>query len=343
MPNRSRVRARAAAGWGAIWKKGLVLTGLATTTLTVMAAGLGRLADILQVLQGGGWVLLLAVPLGAVGWALLDGQRKSHKPDTRAIAFGVVLLLLAAIIAVPKAIDIAGSSSDRPAAAPMTAPSTAPSSPAPTGTPVPATTGCPLPDPTDPVIPPVDVRVLYWCHGDVYLPDGSVDSANYQIKVRPRLVNNTTTPMSISIDNPSSIRLLVEGPQIDQRWSPPTRTRALGDKPILVECNGKTFWGVPPNVPRDAVLTKSGGYSGFVTSWDYDALTPGQVAFKPLRTDADGNPVQEGNLVFQVPLEDHTAARIYGLAVIDPAHDDKVLGVAVYDKDWGTRLHPTQF
>ncbi|MFD7656456.1 hypothetical protein ACFV4N_21005 [Actinosynnema sp. NPDC059797] len=349
------LRALLYGAWSFLRGNALLLVICSLGTLLLLREVLGSLADLLQVLQAGGWPLLLVVPVLTVGLALLlkqlvpgngpRGRRRRRPPvDRRQVAAGVVLLLLGAALTAPHALRVAASSTAPPVAAPEPSPApTAEPSPAPSPTPsgvaVPRGS-CPLPDPTDPALPAVEVRVVYWCHGEVLTP-GGVDPLNYQIKVRPRLVNNTTGPMSVSIGNPSAIRLLVEGPQVDQRWSPPPLTAGGGDRPLLVECDGKKFWGIPPNLPRDAVLVGD-AYSGFATSWQHTTLEPGQVAFSPLRSTAGGAPVQEGNLVFQVPLEDQEAV-IYGLAVVDPERGNAVRGLARFDEDWGRKLHPAAF
>jgi len=150
--------------------------------------------------------------------------------------------------------------------------------------------------------------------------------------------------MNISIGSPSAIRLLVTGKQIDQRWAPPPLTKSLGDQPTLVKCNGGTFWAIPPNAPRDASTTSTGEYAGFATSWDGVELGPGQSHFKPLRHHLNGSAVQEGNLVFQVPLDENGEAIIYGLAVLDPQYNS-VLGIALFGNSdqWGARLDPNSF
>ena len=159
---------------------------------------------------------------------------------------------------------------------------------------------------------------------------------------RPRIVNNTSEPITIAIANPSAVRLLVTGKQIDQRWSPPPRTARAGDRPTLVQCNGRTFWAIPPNVPHDAVRAgDSGYYTGFATTWDGTELGAGQSYFRPLQLDQRGAPIQESDLVFQVPLDDGQAT-IYGLAVLETKPDGAVLGVAPFT-EWGPSVDPSTF
>ncbi|MEU4252443.1 hypothetical protein AB0F15_34075 [Amycolatopsis sp. NPDC026612] len=201
---------------------------------------------------------------------------------------------------------------------------------------------CPKPDPTDPSLPSVDLKVVYWCKGEVFTSDGRLDLTHYQIKLRPRIVNNTSSPITIAITKPSAVRLLVTGKQVGERWTPPPRTAQAGDRPTLVQCNGRTFWAIPPNVPRDATRAgESGYYTGFATTWDGTELGPGQSYFHPLRHDQRGKPVQESDLVFQVPLDDE-AATIYGLAVLETKPGGALLGVAPFT-DWGPPVEPSTF
>jgi hypothetical protein len=178
----------------------------------------------------------------------------------------------------------------------------------------------------------------------VFLPNGQLDAKNFEIKVRPRFVNNTQSPIGISIVNPSAVRLLVSGDQIGNRWSPPPLTKADGDRPFLVSCNGGTFWAIPPNVAHDAHLTAGQDYSGFSTEWDASTLPPNGVYFKPLRYNPDGSVIREGDVVFQVPLDTNGEARIYGLAVLN-IPDHSILGVALFgnNSQWGPARDPNSF
>src|SRR5207249_3302683 len=106
--------------------------------------------------------------------------------------------------------------------------------------------------------------------------------------------------VDISLRNPSPLRLLVTDPDIDRRWSPPPLTRANGDAPMRVTCNGGTYWAIPPNVPHDAKNASGGMATGFATFWDGESLAPnGGYYYKPLTYDSKQRPVQEGDLVFQ--------------------------------------------
>jgi hypothetical protein len=326
-----------------------------------LAIGPGIILGTLQAQEAVGRALIVSLAFGVVmtgvGFSIATAAlrgilRRAKRPRLRdrvtslPLAVGVGSMLLVSVVLVGSA-----RPQLRPPSPRVTSDQTAqPSSPTPappSGLPISSTGGCPLPDPTDPSLPSVEVKVIYWCKGDVFTSDGQVDPKNFQIKLRPRLVNNTASPVSIYIKNPSTLRLLVTGKQIDQRWSPPPRTTKAGDRPILVVCNGATFWAIPPNVPNDATLAGSAGYyTGFVTwGWDGVTLGPGSAYFKPLRHNPNGTPVYEEDLVFQVPLDDDGQARIYGLALLDPQRGNSLLGVALFgnSEQWGEQLAPTAF
>jgi hypothetical protein len=81
------------------------------------------------------------------------------------------------------------------------------------------------------------------------------------------------------------------------------------DRPILVKVNSGTFWAIPPNVPRDVPKTSTGEYTGFATSWDGTKIQPNGTYFKKIRHSPGGLVIQEGNLVFQVPLDENREAK----------------------------------
>lgn len=203
---------------------------------------------------------------------------------------------------------------------------------------------CPPPDPTDRQLPEVDICVVYWCKADVYDPEtGELLADQLQIKLRPRLINNSSEPVRIEIASPSAMRLLVQGKDLDERWRPPVKTSAAGDTPILVEWHGAQYWAVPPNVPGDAQLTPYGFWDGFVTVWDGFMLEPGGSYFKPLTYQSNGRPRREGNLVFQLPTDDDGSVRLAGLAVVDVSGaEPRVIQVANAD-DWPPVVHPDSF
>jgi hypothetical protein len=158
---------------------------------------------------------------------------------------------------------------------------------------------CPLQDPSDPVRPEATVTVEFWCKGDVFDVDGNPVVDQTQIKLKPSIVNKSPTKtFDISLRVPSSLRLLVRGQQVTQRWSPPPLTRAAGDSVRMVKWGDQNFYGIPPNQPGDVQRLKRipveysvianglvalAGYTGFATAWDGDALPPGTNYYRPVR------------------------------------------------------------
>jgi multisubunit Na+/H+ antiporter MnhC subunit len=188
----------------------LVLT---ITTLVVFGVVLGVLADYSAVspifgITGVAGVLFIC----GSGVVTYDELKTPSTQRHRAMAIAVVLFVVGSVAVFPGAKSLLQNnrSSAEPAATPPAQPppattsSTVPTTtPVPTGTPVPADSGCPRPDPTDPALPSVDVQVVHWCKGEVRGPGGVVDAHNYQIKLRPRLVNNTTDKVRIEITTPA--------------------------------------------------------------------------------------------------------------------------------------------
>ncbi|MET9290186.1 hypothetical protein [Nocardia beijingensis] len=199
-------------------------------------------------------------------------------------------------------------------------------------------TPCHSPTATTTQLPDVEICVAYWCVGKFHAPDGvGWIEGRGQIKLRPRIINNSAQAIDLSITPASAIRLLVATSTApDVWWQPPPVTAAAGDKPVIVTYEGRKYWAVPPNAPRDAVKIELPGnqytFDGFATSWYETELAPGQTAYKPLRHGPDGNAVQEGNLVFNVPVATQDVG-LKGLAVVD--RDDPSRVVAFVDKkDW---------
>ncbi|WP_228822258.1 hypothetical protein [Nocardia farcinica] len=202
-------------------------------------------------------------------------------------------------------------------------------------------TPCHSPSATTVELPAVEICVAYWCVGKFHTPDGGWIEDRGQIKLRPRIINNSPDPISIAIGNPSTLRLLVSTSlPYESWWQPPPATAAQGDKPIVISHEGQKYWAVPPNVNRDAVpLTLPDGsrtWDGFASSWPdrsddpITTLGPGQTAFRPLRHQPDGWAVQEGNLVFNVPIASNVGLK--GLALLDPNDPTKIL--AFIDKKY---------
>ncbi|QLY30400.1 hypothetical protein H0264_35645 [Nocardia huaxiensis] len=197
-------------------------------------------------------------------------------------------------------------------------------------------TPCHSPEATTVQLPDVEICVAYWCVGRFHAPDGvNWIEGRGQIKLRPRIINNSAHAIDISITAMSALRLLVATP-LDPAtwWMPPPITASAGDRPIKLSFEGQTYWAVPPNAPRDAVQIDLPNnmytYDGFATSWYDTELGPGQTAFKPLRKDADGRPIQEGNLVFNVPVATQDVG-LKGLVLVD--RNDPTTVLAFIDKE----------
>ncbi|MFF0493944.1 hypothetical protein ACFYTQ_33405 [Nocardia sp. NPDC004068] len=181
--------------------------------------------------------------------------------------------------------------------------------------------------------PDVDICVVYWCLGIFHAANG-VDSipGRGQIKMRPLIFNRSSHTVDISITPNAALRLLVSTPGNPRDWwQPPPATAKNGDHPNIVTWKGEVMWAVPPNAHRDAMrIDMPDGlhytYDGFATFWEYTTLDAGQTAFKPLRFNADGNPIQEGDLVFNVPLDENS--RIRGLVLVDRNDPSKILAVS---------------
>lgn len=172
--------------------------------------------------------------------------------------------------------------------------------------------------------------VVYWCQGSFHTLGGQGWIAGRgQIKVRPLITNKSGRDLDVSIAPAAAVRLLVSTtrPPTDW-WLPPQRTAEQGDHPISVSWNGQILWAIPPNMNGDAVpMDLPGGlhtWDGFATlKWDFGILGPGQTAFKPLRINADGSPIQEGDLVYDVPSDEQS--RLIGLAVVDRNDPTRIL------------------
>ncbi len=218
--------------------------------------------------------------------------------------------------------------------------------------------GCPRFSPDNPELPVVDIMVRYWCGQEVYDQHGNI--AAWQYTLRPRIVNNTSSNISVSIKGVSAIRLLVglryfdkEGNKTDietnllKNWKPIStvynRTEKNGDKPFLISCDNQQFWAVPPDQVEDyfavapiAIDSVGRILQGFSTKWYIDNLDPNSTLFYDVKTD-------NGVLSFHVPDKN---VPVYGLAVIDTETND-ILGIAhrASSKEWGesSRIGASEF
>ncbi|MBF6259871.1 hypothetical protein IU468_26695 [Nocardia farcinica] len=203
-------------------------------------------------------------------------------------------------------------------------------------------TPCHSPTATTVQLPAVEICVAYWCVGKFHTPDGGSIEGRGQVKLRPRIINNSADPIDISTTNSSKLRLLVATTlPYESWWQPPPATAEQGDKPIIISYEGQKYWAVPPNVNRDAVpLTLPDGsttWDGFASSWPDTSdnpsttLEPGQTVFRPLRHRPDGWAIQEGNLVFNVPIAHNVGLK--GLALIDPNDSTRIIAFSD-KKNW---------
>jgi hypothetical protein len=193
-------------------------------------------------------------------------------------------------------------------------------------------------------LPDVEVCVIRWCMAPVKDKAGNPIPHRSQVKIRARVQNNSAELLDLSVGNPSAMRLLVSGPTLPGSWEPFPRTATQGDTPVLVEFDNQKYWAIPANAPGDVdpIVLPDGGrtWNGFVGSWDAGVIAPGQPYFKPIRKGPDGHPVQEGNLVFNVPSDEGNY--IKGLAVVDRENPSHVLAVWSSDK-WPPSVDPNEF
>ncbi|UBV17765.1 hypothetical protein [Mycolicibacterium fortuitum] len=212
--------------------------------------------------------------------------------------------------------------------------------------PDPRKTGCGSDAKETASVPDVEICVVYWCTGAVYsVETGGKDPTQLQYKIRPRIYNSTDQPVNISINSPSPLRLIVDSPQLDQRWAPPQNTIEAGDSVYPVLHDGKRYWAVPPNAVGGVV--EVGGYwSGFATFWDRDELEANGVYPNKLRFDSEGNVIQEGDLVFQLPTNpDGSDPDVLGLAYVTGGGNApmNIEHIFLKDEHWPESSQPNSF
>ncbi|MGY1618579.1 hypothetical protein ACI797_17720 [Geodermatophilus sp. SYSU D00691] len=320
-----------------------VFFGVLSTLVASASAFVGIFKD-LGLIAGLGLVLGLVALAGAV---IL--YRRRHLGASRrgltlvGTAFVLAATLLGLSVVTPREGDSGTGGGGTSATGSSTSSSSSGTSASPTASPTASAINlsqpCNAPDPTDPVLPDVEICVVYWCKNPFLGADGLPVSGQSQVKIRPRIINNTSESIDISLHAPTTLRLLVRSRAIDQRWAPPPLTASAGDAPFVVEWEGQNYWAIPPNVPRDATPVAGGMWSGFATIWDGQTIEPGNSYYKPLRQNADGSPVQEGDLVFQVPTEADGSIDVLGFALVI---DGVVRGVAK-SSDWPEPVHGATF
>lgn len=207
---------------------------------------------------------------------------------------------------------------------------------------------CNPPNPSDWKMPDYELCVIAWCRGIVIFPNGSIDESRIQVKVRPRITNNTGSPLDVTVWKKSALRLLVRSSDLPDSWRPPASTAELGDTPYTVtSSDGQNYWAVAPNIPGDVDLpddmTKPSEI-GFATFWSVSAI-PHDSAYPPLaqEIDANGRLDQDGDLVFQLPATTASnSADFVALVLVDRANPTKILATAWFS-DWGPQRDPNSF
>jgi len=186
-------------------------------------------------------------------------------------------------------------------------------------------------------LPKAEICVVYWCKGEII---GARSGQMAQIKLRPKVTNNSDTALDVRTSEPSAFLLLVGGAHADKRWLPPPKTAASTLHPRRVSVNGVQYWGLPPNVTGDFSSTSSGYYTGFGSTWDQTSVAPGS-SYLAVGTNADGSLVHHGNLVFEVPTDATGEMHPVGLALVN-RNTGGVLAFQAF-ADWGKPSAPELF
>lgn len=208
---------------------------------------------------------------------------------------------------------------------------------------------CNPPNPSDWKIPDYELCVIAWCRGIVVFPNGSIDESRIQVKVRPRITNNTGSPVDVTIWKTSALRLLVRSSDMPDSWEPPKETAKLSDTPYLVLANdGQQYWAVAPNIPKDVDLpddTTKPTEIGFATFWSASSIAH-DSAYPPLTQgyDENGRLDQDGDLVFQLPATTASNhADFVALVLVDRAKDPTKILATAWFQDWGPKQDPNSF
>lgn len=295
-------------------------------------------------------VFFVILILCAIIFILLRTIRVIRTGDKKAYSVHVKASLSAIIVAVVLDSPVSWEGSeDEPAVVLSSSPSPT-NSLVPTTNPSPETStsndrvvsasdGCPSANAGGPQESIVAVEVLYWCTAPVYDETGlDINPDMMYVKIRPGLRNESSDPLSISIDNPSSLRLLVRGEDLDDHWTPPSRTAEGNDRPVKIQYDGEELWAVPPNLPDQWFpSTERGDFLGHNTHWDREELAPGEE----LRRLKDASGTKETNLIFTIPVLDPNDLGLCGLAVLDMSSRD-VIGFE-HINDWPEPVQPGSF
>ncbi|WP_175954513.1 hypothetical protein [Schaalia sp. Marseille-Q2122] len=201
---------------------------------------------------------------------------------------------------------------------------------------LPAGIGCPLPnDLRDEVN--LMLRVYWWCHAPAYTEEGYSDPNQFQLKVRLGIENGLSSKrdVSISIDRPSAIRLLIPCLTDSLDWRPPPLTREAGDSPTCVLVDDQNVWAIPPDVNDDLIKLADGSGYNHISHWHPEYLGQDDMILSPGERIGDDSKAdgltsaadlsERGNiytdLVFTVPgMTDSTP--LYGIAIFDTAGSD---------------------
>ncbi|WP_156664553.1 hypothetical protein [Mycobacterium sp. 852002-51057_SCH5723018] len=305
--------------------------------------------EITHYIESFGWlsaiVLVAAVFSGLIAVAALASRPARARTWIFPLTFVVCLAFVIALVATPlspfkREYHREGDTASRPPGPVTTTPSTPP---------VTTVSHAELCGSAAEQKPPPDIQicVVYWCKGDVYsAATNAIDDSQMQIKVRPRILNSTPDPLPISTSKPASIRLIVDSPTLPESWQPPARTAAAADHPVQVSWNGSQRWAIPPNVNGDARELPNGFYTGFASDWHADSIPPGGSYFAPLEYRPEylprKIPKDEGDLVFQVPLDQYGNVTVVGLAYVAFADRPTILGMA-QKSDWPQPSDPSSF
>ena len=161
-----------------------------------------------------------------------------------------------------------------------------------------------------------------------------------------KIDNYGTDELNISIEKPSPIRLVVNSGALPGGWNPPPATAEAGDAVVPVFWSGHQYWAVPPNVNGDAYPTPSGYYTGLATSWHAETIQKGSSYFAPLEDDPrylpEKRPKQDGDLVFQVPLDANGAVPVIGLAYVSTADPMVIINLVPFEY-WPKPSDPSSF
>jgi hypothetical protein len=189
-------------------------------------------------------------------------------------------------------------------------------------------------------LPKAEICVIYWCKGEVFSTTGRLSRTSLQIKLRPKITNNSDHALDVRVGQPSSILLLVSDKDARRRWEPPPLTERSGLRPRLLQVNGNSYWAIPPNVNGDATSAGNGYYTGFMSTWYESSIAPGS-SFLETGKNGDGSLVHRNNLVFQLPMDKDGNIHPVAVVLVD-RRTGAVLALQSFDH-WGRPSEPQSF